>query len=50
MYKQNSLSEVAVTESAPFFGLREIRVNAASYERQEEIFYNDFGNEMTAVM
>lgn len=49
MYKQNSLSEVAVTKSAPFFGLREIRVNAASYERQEEIFYNDFGNEMTAV-
>ena len=26
-----------------FFGLREIRINKASDERQKEIFYNDFG-------
>ncbi|MDJ0674643.1 MAG: LodA/GoxA family CTQ-dependent oxidase [Calothrix sp. MO_167.B42] len=31
-----------------FYGLWEVRINAASPERKEEIFYNDFGLEMVA--
>ena len=31
-----------------FYGLWEVRINAASPERKEEIFYNDFGFEMVA--
>ncbi|NEN91934.1 MAG: hypothetical protein F6K48_24710 [Okeania sp. SIO3H1] len=31
-----------------FYGLWEVRINAASPERKKEIFYNDFGFEMVA--
>ncbi|NEQ37393.1 MAG: hypothetical protein F6K40_14420 [Okeania sp. SIO3I5] len=32
-----------------FYGLWEVRINAASPERKKEIFYNDFGYEMVPV-
>lgn len=31
-----------------FYGLREVRINAATPEEQSEIFYNDFGLQMTS--
>ena len=35
-----------VTENFGLFGLREIRVNAATPEEQQKIYYNDFGLQM----
>jgi len=47
MYAQNDLVPEHNTGLHGLFGLREIRLNAASEERQKEIFYNDFGLRMT---
>ncbi len=48
MYKENTLSHQSVSgilqyEEKELYGLREIRINAASREEQDSIFYNDFG-------
>lgn len=50
LYAENKLVFPAVLErdghSIGLYGLREVRVNAASREREEEIFYKDFGYRM----
>lgn len=46
MYAQNDLIGEDKTGLAGLYGLREIRINAASKKRQDEIFYNDFGLRM----
>ncbi|MCE7995308.1 MAG: hypothetical protein HEP71_25245 [Roseivirga sp.] len=46
MYAENKLIGEDKTGLAGLYGLREIRLNAASEERQKEIFYNDFGLRM----
>lgn len=43
LYAENSLAYECVNNGSSFYGLREVRVNAASQEEQAEIFYNDFG-------
>ena len=43
MYARNKLVHKKVHPDASFFGLREIRVGAATQEEQAEIFYKDFG-------
>lgn len=47
MYRENRLLREDKTGLHGLYGLREIRLNQASEERQEEIFYNDFGLRMT---
>jgi len=49
MYRENSLTYDSVNGSQAYdlFGLREVRINAASKEVQDEIFFNDFGFLMT---
>ncbi len=46
MYAENSLTFPKVSNDASFFGLREVRIAAATPEEQKEIFYNDFGFQM----
>ncbi|CAL2084807.1 conserved protein of unknown function [Tenacibaculum sp. 190524A05c] len=48
MYAENSLAYADITPGNSFFGLREIRVAAASKEEKEKIFYNDFGFQMNS--
>jgi len=48
IYKRNTLPFKTVTDEANLYGLREVRVNAATPERQKEIFYNDFGLQINA--
>ena len=52
MYAENSLTYYFVDEGGQydygFYGLWEVRINAATAEEQEEIFYNDFGFQMNA--
>ena len=48
MYAENKLTYPSVSENASFFGLREIRIAAATQEEQKTIFYNDFGFQMDA--
>lgn len=45
MYKENNLTYPSVNghEKYDLYGLREVRINAASKEEQDSIFYNDFG-------
>lgn len=49
MYAENTLTYDSVNghQKHDLFGLREVRINAASKERQDEIFFNDFGFLMT---
>ncbi len=47
IYAENTEVYKNVHKSTGLFGLREIRINAASPEEQAEIFYNDFGLLMT---
>lgn len=48
MYAENSLTYADITPGNSFFGLREIRVAAATKEEKEKIFYNDFGFQMNS--
>ncbi|TCI93812.1 LodA/GoxA family CTQ-dependent oxidase [Tenacibaculum sp. M341] len=48
MYKENKEVYAKVSDDNSLFGLREIRVNAATKEEQAEIFYNDFGFQMNS--
>lgn len=48
MYSQNTQTVAEVTPGNALYGLREIRVNAATAAEQEAIFYNDFGLEINA--
>ncbi|GAB5418250.1 MAG: LodA/GoxA family CTQ-dependent oxidase [Crocinitomicaceae bacterium] len=49
MYRTNELAYSSVNGSQKYdlFGLREVRINSASKEKQDEIFFNDFGFLMT---
>ena len=48
IYAENYLTyENVEPPAAGLYGLREIRVNAASSEEQNDIFFNDFGFRMT---
>jgi len=51
IYAENTLADRFAGEADGyrygFYGLREVRMNAATPERQTEIFYNDFGLRMT---
>lgn len=52
IYAQNTLTFPYIVEgeyTIGAYGLREIRINAASKEEQEQVFFNDYGNLMTAV-
>ncbi len=50
IYAENSLTYKVLVKDGRynygFFGLREVRLNSASPEEQDEIFYNDFGLQM----
>ncbi len=49
IYAENEMADRWVYEGKynySFYGLREVRINAASPEEQAEIFYNDFGFQM----
>lgn len=46
MYAENKLTYPKVSEESSFFGLREIRIAAATKKEQKRIFYNDFGFQM----
>jgi len=46
MYAENVEVYEDVTENFGLFGLREIRINAATPAEQQEIYYNDFGFQM----
>ncbi len=51
IYSENDLAYKWVYEgdyNYGFYGLREVRINAATPEEQAEIFYNDFGLQMTS--
>ncbi|MDY8138144.1 LodA/GoxA family CTQ-dependent oxidase [Aquimarina sp. 2201CG5-10] len=52
IYSQNTMTYKWVTKKDNFdygfYGLREVRINAATSEEQEEIFYNDFGFQMNS--
>ncbi|MEM8643064.1 MAG: LodA/GoxA family CTQ-dependent oxidase [Cyanobacteria bacterium P01_G01_bin.54] len=43
IYAENEIVFADVTPGNSFYGLREVRLNAASEAEQAEIFYNDFG-------
>lgn len=49
MYCENKLTFESVNgqETYDLYGLREVRINAASKEEQDKIFFNDFGFLMT---
>ena len=49
IYAENTLTFPSVNgvDNYDLFGLREVRINAASKEIQDEIFFNDFGFLMT---
>jgi len=52
IYAENKLTFPYIVEgeyTIGAYGLREIRINSASKEEQEKIFFNDFGNLMNAV-
>jgi hypothetical protein len=46
IYAENRQVYVNVEEEYNLFGLREVRINSATPERQAEIFFNDFGFQM----
>lgn len=50
MYAENKMIYPSVSDdrgySYGFYGLREVRLNTATAEEQEKIFYNDFGFQM----
>ena len=48
MYAENSLSFTNITPGNSFFGLREIRIAAATPTEQKDIFYNDYGLQMNS--
>lgn len=48
LYAQNTQTFTNVHKGSCLYGLREIRLNAATPEQQADIFYNDFGFEMNA--
>ena len=48
MYAKNDRTVHKVTPQADLYGLREIRLNAATQEQQDKIFYNDFGLQINA--
>ena len=48
MYAENEIVFADVTPGNSFYGLREVRLNAASESEQAEIFYNDFGLSMSS--
>lgn len=51
IYAENSMIYKWITEGAfkyGFYGLREVRLNAATSKEQNDIFYNDFGFQMNS--
>jgi len=52
LYSENSETYKLIVDNAEYrigaYGLREVRLNVASREEQEEIFYNNFGFSMTS--
>jgi hypothetical protein len=49
IYRENARVFKEVTPDCNLFGLREIRINAATQAQQDKVFFNDFGLQMTAI-